>query len=183
MSSFSGTTTWSAVNDVFQAPGRSDLHQQIHRRICADFPHDQQIRDSNGFRRLLCELLEGEPPLSGSRPAETEHQTPQISESLCHLPQVLKCRGDNTKVWKCPGHHVNVTQFIPLHHNVTERPRHHAQVPTCTCLCHHPTKFRQYPRRHLKLPQNMRYHPEILNHPCGDASFVFSTRALSVLEA
>jgi len=83
MSSFSGTTTWIAFKDVFQAQGRSDLHQQIHRRICADFPHDQQIRDSNGFRRLLCELLEGEPPLSGSRPAETEHQSaPDIREPV-----------------------------------------------------------------------------------------------------
>jgi len=63
MSSFSGTTTWVAVKDVFQTPGRSDAHQQIHRRVCADFPHDQQIRDSNGFRRVLFELLEGELPL------------------------------------------------------------------------------------------------------------------------
>jgi len=58
MSSFSGTTTWIALKDAFQASGQSDPHQQIHRRIWADFPHDQQIRDADAFHRLLRGLLE-----------------------------------------------------------------------------------------------------------------------------
>lgn len=83
ISSFSGTTTWFALKDVFRASEQSDPHHQIHRRICADFQRDQQFRDPNSFRQFLRQLLEGGTPLSGSRPAKTEHRsTPAIKEPV-----------------------------------------------------------------------------------------------------
>jgi hypothetical protein len=104
---------------------------------------------------------------------------PQLPESLCHLPQLRECRCNDTNVRTCPCHHVSITEFIPpLHFKCN---RNHAQGPTRLC---HPAKLLQYPHHHLNLLQNLRHHPEmILNHPYGDASCVFSPRALRVLEA
>ena len=64
---FSEGTMWLELNKVFQAYGRLDPREQIHRRICANFQQDQQISDPGSFRRELRELLlEREPPHSGS---------------------------------------------------------------------------------------------------------------------
>ena len=64
--SFSEGSMWLELNRVFEAYERLDPRQQIHRRICAKFQLDRQISDVDSFRRELRELLEGEPPLSGS---------------------------------------------------------------------------------------------------------------------
>ena len=69
--SFSEGTMWLELNRVFQTYQLFDPREQIHRRICANFEHDRQISDPTGFRRELHELMEREPPLSGSGSKET----------------------------------------------------------------------------------------------------------------
>jgi len=157
MSSFSGTTTWLAVKDVFQAPGRSEAHQQIHRRVCADFPHDQQIRDSDGFRRLLFELLEGEPPLSGSRSAETEHQSvldtrePVPSTSSTKVPMRQHQSSG-------PSRHRNgVHPPAPQHNRVPSQPRPSTNVQEAVPPSRNtvvPTPLPQTTAEHALPPRN-----------------------------
>ena len=58
---------WSELNGVLQTYDQLDPREEIHRRICANFQHDQQISDPDSFRRELCGLLlERDLPLLGS---------------------------------------------------------------------------------------------------------------------
>jgi hypothetical protein len=59
---FSGKTTWSVLQDAFEAYERSDSRQQTHRQICAIFQQDRKIHDSNRFNRVIRELLSERPP-------------------------------------------------------------------------------------------------------------------------
>jgi len=139
MSSFSGTTTWIALKDAFQASGQSDPHQQIHRRIWADFPHDQQIRDADAFHRLLRGLLEGEPPLSGSRPADTEHQSAPDTREPVSSPSSSKVTMRHHQSLEAPG---SSRQRNGVHSPAPQRDRVPSQ-PRPSTNVHEPVPPRQ----------------------------------------
>lgn len=133
ISSFSGTTTWFAFKDVFPASERSDPYHQIHRRICADFQHDQQFRDLNSFRQFLRQLLEDGTPLPGSRPAETGHRSapairepvPSSSSSSRRVPMQRHERPDVP----VPSRQRNGVHPPPHQVQSQPRPRTNAPVP------------------------------------------------------
>jgi len=72
-------TMWPELNRVFQAYERFDPREQIHRRICANFQHDQQINDADGFRLELRAMLEHE---LGSEPKESGGRKVQATSAL-----------------------------------------------------------------------------------------------------
>jgi hypothetical protein len=52
-----GRTTWSVLQEAFEAYERSDSRQQTHRQICANFQQDRQIHNLNSFDHVIRELL------------------------------------------------------------------------------------------------------------------------------
>jgi len=91
--SFSEGTMWPELNRVFQTYEQLDPREQIHRRICAKFQHDQQSSDPGSFHRELCELLL-EPPLPdperneiGGRNARGTSANPASSSQTAEAPQ------------------------------------------------------------------------------------------------
>jgi len=84
-------TTWLKLKEAFEAYEGSGSRQQIHRRICAIFQHDQQILDSDSFHHMFYELVKDERQVTGVAaptpgPAPGPAPVPAPMSSPVHTP-------------------------------------------------------------------------------------------------